>query len=251
VARASTRVESRVRSYWTNQRHSMLTCYRKKRPPPKRRQKFQARPTMFTDGSRLDSGAAGYSVVWQNGQCWVGIKTHIGHNQEVMTRSMLPSPGLWKQLQGARQPRRGLRSSQMPRLPSNAWPRRNLAPARCMRYRLESTSRRFGEHDRTSPLRPDGAQPTGASQETRSLTLAAWNGSNTQTGMANGQCASPDPLRISSGRAWKRNGWKPRCGRIRESLGINTGTAGRGRCARNQTHSAPVKTSKRLIARFY
>jgi len=38
--------------------------------------------TMFTDGSRLDSGAAGYAVVWQNGQSWVGIKNHMGCNQE-------------------------------------------------------------------------------------------------------------------------------------------------------------------------
>jgi ribonuclease HI len=37
---------------------------------------------MFTDGSRLDSGAAGYSVVWQSGQRWVGIKTRMGYNQE-------------------------------------------------------------------------------------------------------------------------------------------------------------------------
>jgi hypothetical protein len=38
---------------------------------------------MFTDGSRLDSGAAGYAVTWQNGQHWVGSKTHTGYNQEV------------------------------------------------------------------------------------------------------------------------------------------------------------------------
>jgi ribonuclease HI len=38
--------------------------------------------TMFTGGSRLDSGAAGYTVAWQNGQHWVGIKTHMGYNQE-------------------------------------------------------------------------------------------------------------------------------------------------------------------------
>jgi len=38
--------------------------------------------TMFTDGSRLDSGAAGYAVVWKNGQTWKGIKTHMGYNQE-------------------------------------------------------------------------------------------------------------------------------------------------------------------------
>jgi len=35
-----------------------------------------------TDGSRLNSGAAGYSVVWKRGQTWVGIKTHMGYNQE-------------------------------------------------------------------------------------------------------------------------------------------------------------------------
>jgi ribonuclease HI len=49
--------------------------------------KIEAEPTrpgltMFTDGSRLDSGATGYAVVWQNGQSWAGIKTHMGKNQE-------------------------------------------------------------------------------------------------------------------------------------------------------------------------
>jgi ribonuclease HI len=38
--------------------------------------------TMFTDGSRLDDGATGYAVVWQKGQSWVGVKNHMGHNQE-------------------------------------------------------------------------------------------------------------------------------------------------------------------------
>jgi ribonuclease HI len=38
--------------------------------------------TMFTDGSRLDSGAVGYAVVWQKGQSWVGVKNHMGYNQE-------------------------------------------------------------------------------------------------------------------------------------------------------------------------
>jgi len=39
-----------------------------------------------------------------------------------------------------------------------------------------------------------------------------------------------DPLRISSGGSRKRNGWKRRCRRIRESSGRNTRTAGRGMC---------------------
>ena len=44
----------------------------------------KARPglAVFTDGSRLDDGAAGYAVVWKNGQSWVGIKTHMGYNPE-------------------------------------------------------------------------------------------------------------------------------------------------------------------------
>jgi len=44
----------------------------------------KARPglTMFTDGPRTDDGATGYAVVWKNGPSWVGIKTHMGYNQE-------------------------------------------------------------------------------------------------------------------------------------------------------------------------
>jgi len=38
--------------------------------------------TMFTDGSRLDDGAAGCAVVWKRGLTWAGIKMHLGYNQE-------------------------------------------------------------------------------------------------------------------------------------------------------------------------
>jgi len=62
-----------------------------------------------------------------------------------------------------------------------------------------------------------------------SLTTAEWNGSNAQTGTAGGQCHSPDPLRISSGRSRKRNGRKPSHGQICGSLGrIPTLLAGEG-----------------------
>jgi len=37
---------------------------------------------MFTDGSRLESEAAGYAVAWKNGQTCEGIKTQMGYNQE-------------------------------------------------------------------------------------------------------------------------------------------------------------------------
>jgi len=44
----------------------------------------KARPglTMYTDGSRMEDGAAGYAVVWKNGKTWEGIKAHMGYNQE-------------------------------------------------------------------------------------------------------------------------------------------------------------------------
>jgi len=38
--------------------------------------------TMFTDGSRMEDGAAGYVVAWKKGVSWVGIKTRMGCNQE-------------------------------------------------------------------------------------------------------------------------------------------------------------------------
>jgi len=38
--------------------------------------------TMFTDGSRLDGGVTGYSVVWKKGQTWARVKVHMGNNQE-------------------------------------------------------------------------------------------------------------------------------------------------------------------------
>jgi len=37
---------------------------------------------MFTDVSRLDGGAVGYSVVWKKGLTWEGAKVHMGSNQE-------------------------------------------------------------------------------------------------------------------------------------------------------------------------
>jgi ribonuclease HI len=38
--------------------------------------------TIFTDGSRLESGATGYAVAWKAGNRWVGVKAHMGYNQE-------------------------------------------------------------------------------------------------------------------------------------------------------------------------
>jgi len=44
----------------------------------------KARPglAMFTHGSLMEDGAAGYALVWRKGVAWAGIKTHMGYNQE-------------------------------------------------------------------------------------------------------------------------------------------------------------------------
>jgi len=44
-------------------------------------EKTQPGLTMFTDGSRMEDGAAGFAVVWKNGQIWEGVKAHMGYNQ--------------------------------------------------------------------------------------------------------------------------------------------------------------------------
>ena len=38
--------------------------------------------TMFSDGSRLDDGVTGYSVVWKKRQTWAWVKVHMGNNRE-------------------------------------------------------------------------------------------------------------------------------------------------------------------------
>jgi len=37
---------------------------------------------MFTDRSRPDDGATRYSMIWQNGQSWAGIETHMAYGAE-------------------------------------------------------------------------------------------------------------------------------------------------------------------------
>jgi len=38
--------------------------------------------TIFTGGSRVSSGATGYAAAWKSRSRWVGVKTHLGYNQE-------------------------------------------------------------------------------------------------------------------------------------------------------------------------
>ena len=37
---------------------------------------------IFTDGSKLGSGAAGYWVAWRAGDWWVGVNVHMGYKRE-------------------------------------------------------------------------------------------------------------------------------------------------------------------------
>jgi len=121
--------------------------------------------TKSTEGSRLDGGAAG-CLVCKNGQPWVGIKAHVCYNQEATTLSAPPSPGRWRPLREDRRHRNKSRSSPTHRPPSDGWPRRSRALARCTRFGQGSASQCYRGPGRTSPSRSGGAQHTRGSQET-------------------------------------------------------------------------------------
>ena len=44
---------------------------------------WRARGIIWTDGSRLDSGAVGAACTWQSSEGWEGRRFHLGNNKEV------------------------------------------------------------------------------------------------------------------------------------------------------------------------
>jgi len=72
-----------VRNWWCRRRHAVTELLQQEKAEAKAEaEKVRPGLTMYTDRSRLEDGAAGYAVVWKNGQTWKGIKTHMGYNQE-------------------------------------------------------------------------------------------------------------------------------------------------------------------------
>ena len=147
---------------------------------------------MFAGGSRLGDGAAGYAVVWNNAQSWVGIKTHMGYSQGTYDAECAALARRWRPHRGDRRFLNGSRSSPMHRRPSDGWSRGSRAPAGSTRSRQGSTSPRCEGPGRPSPSRFDGARRTRGSLATkrptseqrlrrRSQTPAVPNGSATRT----------------------------------------------------------------------
>ena len=44
---------------------------------------WKGRNTVWTDGSRFDSGEVGAACVWKDGEVWMGSRYHLGTNKEV------------------------------------------------------------------------------------------------------------------------------------------------------------------------
>jgi len=55
-----------------------------------RRANSQPGLVLWTDGSRDENRAVGYTVVWKKGRSWAGRKAHMGSFQEDTTRSAPP-----------------------------------------------------------------------------------------------------------------------------------------------------------------
>jgi len=140
---------------------------------------------MFTDGSRLESGAAGYAVAWKNGQTWKGIKPHLGYNQEAFDAECA---ALARALESAGEEIRP--QSELPSLPtrrqrSGGWCLMNRDQDRSTRSKRGNTSPHFEGRGRTSSSRLGGALHTrgwketkkrtsGPSWQRRSQTLEGW-----------------------------------------------------------------------------
>jgi len=195
---------------------------------------------------------------WQNRQSWVGIKIHIGYNQECTTRSPLLSPGRWKRLREDRRPRKGSRYSQTPRPPSGKYPRRSLDRARCTCSRQEGTSQCCGETDRTfieirwcpvhksvpETRRPTSGQARGGRARRPRDGMARMRGR--RTGQGHARCRCPDPSCASSERSPRGvggtplMGWRGRAPRKKYKMP-----------SRQKLDRVVAGSSKRLVSRFY
>jgi len=113
---------------------------------------------MLTDGSRLDSGSAGYLVVRQNASSWAGIETHMGNNQ-VAYDAELAALARVSETATRRQtvPERAtvFTDAQSAAIKSMASEESGLA--RCTHSRQGSTPRHCGAPDRASTSRSGGA----------------------------------------------------------------------------------------------
>jgi len=116
--------------------------------------------TMFTDGSRLDDGAIGYSVVWKRGLTWAGAKVHMGNNQEAYGEecaTLAHALELAAQRSSIRNESRSFRTH---RQLSGGWHRTNLAPANSTPSRRGNTSPHCAGPGGASSSKSDGAQLT-------------------------------------------------------------------------------------------
>jgi ribonuclease HI len=177
-------------------------------------------PTRGTGGVRRRYDPVGQpGTPWQNGQSWVGIKTHMGYNQEAYDAECAAvARALETAARRQTTPERVTiftdAQAAIRRMASE-----DLARAGCTRFGPGGTSRRYGEPARVSPSGYGGAPPTRESQGTRkptsgrssrptNRTRAVWNGWRE----VSDRCRSRDHSRTSSAR-YQRSGLRPDDGR--------------------------------------
>jgi len=175
---------------------------------------------MFTDGSHLNGGATGYVL------SGLEDRTILGGRQNphgVQPRGL--RYGMHQSLQGT-----GIRTRQQAIGRGHGLqvilgrqrvydPRRKLAPARCMRSRLASTSLHHRRARPTPSPRSGGALYAKESRETRGpmggpnprrkSQTPGGSGGGSRIGLERGRCPYPDPWHTFSGRARKSSRPKP------------------------------------------
>jgi len=131
----------------------------------------KARPglTMFTDGLRMEDGAAGYAVVGRRGNPGRASKPTWDTTRRRMTWSAPPSPAHWKKHREETRAQSESPSFRTRKQLSGAWLRMNLAPGDSTPSRRGSTLLHYAGPGQVSSPKSDGAQRT-----PRSLANLKW-----------------------------------------------------------------------------
>jgi len=176
--------------------------------------------TMFTDGPGLGGGMAGYAVVWKNGQTWKGIKTHMEYNQKAYdaecavfthalgSASQRNTGREWVAILDTQAAIRWMASEEpdpgqqyVIQARKHIVVMRHAQPGIAIEIRWCPTHKGIAGNEKADKW----INVTAVEPDTHGV---EWLNYKYDDGRKCGRCLSHNPLPTSSGRSWRRSGWR-------------------------------------------